>query len=393
MKVRSYLSGRVALISGALFVVGYVTLVLFGILGSGRDIRNATPHAEEEALAAEIAVSKRCIANLRNRDPKADAAHDISRGDITPIGLTSYPHDPPTPTTFYSDACDRQYEGVYRATGKWLKPEPEGFTFNKRSSEFWQCSKATRDYVASYNRYMVERQSETIKKFCDQQRLNESGRSGEAARAVLFPNKKPQWVSGGIEEIIDGVSYITEPRWLIDQAFGSVLVMTSVKKEMAAKCSLGEQCADFVSLAYVTPVAQTFRLDRRWNKVATLNETGWRYLSLSIGGAKLTKFPLLSVQEAFKDDSCWSMRQTVIELTSTGPINRGTIYTDTGRYGANGVDQQLSGQFENVIAGKSFDIVVPQTDVRETYNLVGRRFVGPPASRLRCGVNDRRAGN
>jgi hypothetical protein len=134
-------------------------------------------------------------------------------------------------------------------------------------------------------------------------------------------------------------------------------------------------------------------MDRRWNKVAILNEPSWRYSGLLFGGPKVSQFSHLGVREAFKEDGCGSARQTIIELTPNGPIKRGTIYTDIWRYGANGVDQRLSGQIENLIARKSFDIVVPQTDVRESYRLIGGRFTGPRASQLRCGLNDKQAGS
>ncbi|HWV61792.1 MAG TPA: hypothetical protein VN034_14105 [Sphingopyxis sp.] len=137
-------------------------------------------------------------------------------------------------------------------------------------------------------------------------------------------------------------------------------------------------------MAQLAPKGQQFSLVRRWYKVARLDEKDWKYGSLSCCGRRLTEYAELAVLELYERGGCRSGRQTILELTPTGPVNRGVIYLNVQRGQKNGHTESQSGRIENVVIGKSFDVVVPHTDVRERYEVSSGRYFGPAKSRLRC---------
>lgn len=363
-----------------------VILVLIVLLPSERSSRS--DYAERVRQKVEVAEAKRCIAELERHQPAIDVDNDISRGDPTPIGLTSIPHDPPTPTTFYQGACSTDYDGTYRPTGKWFAHGGDSFSFRAKSDEYNKCQQMARNYVARYNYLMTERMPEDVRQFCRSQRLTDEGRKAAAAIAVFFPDGKARFARHGeVQEKIGGVVYLTKPTWLIERESQSFLVLTSRPFATGENCALGEDCVELIGLAQVTPKGQQFALIRRWLEMAQIGRSGWKYEGLSCCREinKLNKNTELLVRESYVGNGCRSWRQTIIELTPTGPLNRGVVYMSLDRPGRNGgASFHLEGEIGNVETGKSFDVIVSGTGVRERYRLQGGRYVGPATSKLKC---------
>jgi len=179
-----------------------------------------------------------------------------------------------------------------------------------------------RDYVERYNRRMVERMPAQIRQFCLSQRLDDSGRDGEATAAVLFLEGPKQWNNGGwIEETINGRNYLTKPFQLIDQPFGAVLVLISIEANSQSPCPLSGNCADIVSLAYLRADGQQFTMTGRWNGVVRIKPTNSNFQTIGHNANSSSENTELIVMESVDRSS----RETVIELTPDGPANRGII--------------------------------------------------------------------
>ena len=342
-----------------------------------------TPH--QAARNAEVAKAKICITELERRRPEVDADQDIARGDATPISLIAIPHDPPTPTAYYPDACKNSYEESDRSTGKWFKYGVEPFSFSAKSNEYHACRKAARDYVVRYNQRMIERAPDSVRKFCEIQSLDESGRRAAAMAAAFNSAHKPKYnVRGGLQENIGGVAHLSNAPWLIDLPQGAYLVILSRSLASNTACSPGEECPEVVGLAQLVPKGQNFSLVRRWDNVARLAEKGWSYGGLSCCGPSVTRYTELAVRQVYEGDDCRSERQTIFELTPKGPIDRGVIYMNVqlGRKGD--YTTTHAGKIDNIVIGKSFDVVVPHTEIRESYELKSGRYYGPARSKLKC---------
>lgn len=133
--------------------------------------RDVAWQQESEARA------RKCIVEIARRSPEADADADIRRGDLTPLGQTESDHWDPDPRTSYVNACpnDLTYEGALKPTGKWLKPPPlyGGTQFSplpvasKRA-----CERAVHTYIGKYNRHMVAREPDSVRRFCERQKIS-----------------------------------------------------------------------------------------------------------------------------------------------------------------------------------------------------------------------------
>lgn len=358
--------------------VGLMSIAIFFVVTG--------PDSPDRAVRkAEVAAANRCLAELASRQPEADADYDIARGDATPIALTSIPHDPPTPTSSYLKACENRYEPQGRPTGKWFKHGVEEFSMWARPDEYYRCRRAAHDYVVRYNQRMIDRAPDSVRRFCESQRLDESARRAAAIAAVYGSRRRPKFIGHGeFQEDIDGVAYVSKAPWLIDLPKGAYLVILSRPLVSGTPCSPGKDCSEFVDLAQLAPKGQQFSLVRRWHEVGRLDDKDWEYGSLSCCGRRLTEYAELAVQERYESDGCRSGRQTILELTPAGPVNRGVIYMDVQLGQKNGHTESHSGRIENVVIGKSFDVVVPHTDIRERYEVRSGRYFGPANSRLRC---------
>ncbi len=342
-----------------------------------------TPH--QAARKAEVSQANMCISELEHRRPEFDADQDIARGDATPISLIAIPHDPPTPTAYYPEACKNSYEVPDLPKGKWFRYGVEQFSMSARSNEYQRCRKAARDYVTRYNQRMIERAPDSVQKFCESQRLDQSGRRAAAMAAAFNSARKPRSnARGELQENIAGVAHLSKAPWLIDLRQGAYLVILSRSLATEAACSPGEECPEIVGLAQLVSKGQQFAMVRRWDKVARLDEKGWNYGGLSCCGLNVTRDTELVLHEVYESDDCRSGRQTIFELSPAGPINRGVIYmnVELGRKGDHTTSH--SGQIEDIMIGKSFDVVVPHTDIREHYEVRSGRYYGPARSKLRC---------
>lgn len=333
----------------------------------------------------EVEASRRCVAELERHDPEVDADRDFARGDTTPIGATSVPHDPPEPSTRYEAACEKSYADAYRPTGKWFTYTLSGFTFAPRSNDYQQCQGAAGRYIARYNRRMATRAPDAVRRFCAAQKLDDSSRRVLATEAVFGAMiRKNGYVDGAIVDAALGGAYLTKPDWLIDTELGPVLITKSRKAGPSAACLEG--CAETIGFVYLTEKDQRMTVKRRWPLVHRTNEDGWQGGTISCCEAKRrTLHPELTVQEAMVRKGCRMYRETLIELTPQGPMVRGAIpialdAPPTAR------PESLArfGTVENVVRGRSFDIVVPHPRIVEHYQLRRGQFVGPAKSALTC---------
>ena len=343
---------------------------------------DSRPRAVQQSA---VAAANACLTDLASRQPEADADHDRERGDATPIALTSIPHDPPTPTSFYPKACENSYEPRDRPTGKWFKHGVDRFSMGARPDEYYRCRKAAHAYVVRYNQRMTGRAPDNVRRFCESQRLDESARRYAAIAAVHRSERRPIFSGGGeFQEEIGSVSYLSKAPWLIDVPNGAYLVILSRPLQSGTDCPPGDDCSKFVDVVQLAPKGQQFSQVRRWHEIMRLDGKGWQYGGLSCCGRRLTHHIELAVRERYESDDCRSGRQTILELTPKGPVNRGVIFmsVDLGR--KNGRTESRSGEIENVVIGKGFDVVVSGTNIRERYEVRSGRYVGPPLSKLRC---------
>lgn len=289
---------------------------------------SAREKLQQAALERETETANRCIAELEQRDPLRDADDDIVRGDATPIGLAHIePHDG-NRILRYPQACERQYDGNIVASGetsssakKWLKPYDSYLPLVRPPQKYVQCVASQRDYVERYNRRMVERMPDEIRQFCLSQRLDDSSRGSEATAAVLFTDGPKQWTKGGwIEETINGREYLTKPFQLIDQPFGAALLLISIRAGSQSTCSIGDNCADIVSIAYLRADGQQFRMTERWNEVVRIEPPNSNFLTISHNANSSFENTELIVVEGNLPH-----RETVIALTPNGPVNRGIM--------------------------------------------------------------------
>ena len=122
---------------------------------------------QEQRLARAEAEARRCIAELARRNPEADVAADIARGDATPIGRTYLPHDPAILMTSYPEACREVPDGQrYESTGKWFTGTAGGFSFEREPPSADACDRAGQEYIRRYNRQMVALAQAAVARFC-----------------------------------------------------------------------------------------------------------------------------------------------------------------------------------------------------------------------------------
>lgn len=344
--------------------------------------RRAYQFAEQARLRSAKADAQRCVAELQQRDPVNDADRDISRGDATPIGITVVPHDPPEASTYYEKGCEKSYEGDYRPTGKWFTRTTYAFSTFTHA----KCNARVREYVTRYNLRMIESAPEEIRSFCQSQRLTDDERRS-LAMAAVFASKRGQlaYVEGGwVHENLNEVPHLTKSAWLIDAAFGPVLVTASRPSRNVPLCVFGLDCVTVFGFAYLIEKGQQISLKRRWPTFLQVGDGGKSVGQLSCcGPSARTKNSELSISEGYDGKDCRSWHETLIELAPEGPINRGKVYLSKDSPREQG-GSNLYGEIENVVSGKSFDVVVPGEDIREHYELRGERFVGPVASKLTC---------
>lgn len=286
---------------------------------------------EKARLASQEAEAKRCVAELVTRDPRADAEQDFARGDATPIGLSYWPHDPPEPVTRYIDACDDEYDGEYRKTGKWFGLTEDGFTHLGRPPSHHLCRREARDYAARYNRRMVELAPNAIRTFCLSQRLSEPVRQGAADIALFGDAARKSWTATGeIPESIDGKPYLTQTFGPFDTEWGAALVTYSRAPD--SDC-LRSNCKVNVGVAYLSVDGQKFELRKRWPILISAGGGKWRRGGVSYQTPEIrkTEYTSVSVSEATSRQDCRSMRETLIELRPAGPVNKGTAYTGAGQ--------------------------------------------------------------
>lgn len=284
---------------------------------------------QQAAFEREVVAANRCIADLKQRDPARDADSDIARGDATPIGLAHIQAHDSNRVLQYPQACDRLYDGNIVASGetssspnKWLKPYDSSMPVVPLPQEHGQCMASQRVYVERYNRRMVERIPGEIREFCLSQRLDDPGRKWEATKAVVFSDGPRESTEGGwFEETINGHDYLTKPFQLIDQPFGTVLVLISIEANSQSLCPPSGNCADIVSLAYLRADRQQFTMTGRWNGVVRVKRPNSNFQTIGYNANASSKNTELIVME-YGDRSS---RETVIELTPDGPVSRGII--------------------------------------------------------------------
>ena len=109
-----------------------------------------------------------CIDEIAARDPRADAARDIARGDPTPIGISFRAHDPPDIATVYpgAEACRGYVSGrTYKPTGKWLTRTPFGLSFMPAPNAS-RCEDSARRYATAYNQHLSGLAPAAVQRFC-----------------------------------------------------------------------------------------------------------------------------------------------------------------------------------------------------------------------------------
>lgn len=374
-----------------IFICATGTLVASIALAASSDIlgdfawKRANEVREQNRLETATVKALRCIAELRKRDPVADADSDYSRGDATPVGVTTEaPGETITPTTDYEAACDDNFAGYYRPTGKWFVDKSRYWRLSQPKEQY-TCNRAQRDYITRYNQQMLKRAPVMVRKFCRSQRLLDDTRLYLATEAVFSTaHRKYKWSREGVPDIIDGAAYFTKAAWLIDAKSGPVLVTKSRLRQSAGECPRFEDCADLAGLAYLTEEDQHFSLKRRWPTVMKVGDRASRGIGLSWGNL-LTRSGEVSLRESYTTGDCFHGRETLIELAPAGPVNRGTIYDNVSSMkGGRGWSQVKGGQIENIVVGKSFDVVERGTGIVEHYEMKSGRFVGPQKSQFMC---------
>lgn len=384
----------------ALFVSSLAAFLAFLVWPNGRfsgdysasrdqspaDNARATDRQTPAPDPLELEASRHCMAELTRHDPTVDADRDVSRGDLTPIGITNVPHDPPEPSTRYEAACDKSYADAYRPTGKWFTYTSQGFSLLPRSREHGLCQAAADRYALRYNRRMAARAPDAVRQFCAAQKLDSSGRRAAATEAVFGPMiRRNGYVQRAIVDTASGGGNLTRPGWLLDADLGPVLVTESWKAGKGSEC-LDGGCVETIGIAYLTENGQRMTQKRRWPIVFHVNRDGWKHSSMSCCGPQpRTLHTELAIRESSDRNGCRVGRETLIELTPGGPVVRGVIPLVVDKTRTMEGDHLIRmGSVKNVVRGQSFDVVVPQSDIVEHYEFRGGRFIGPAKSNLTC---------
>lgn len=349
------LSGRAPSKQSAFRRFGFVVLAILVINGAvaaiaeyGASEQRRKWRAEEALRLQELEVQARiCVRDIRQRNPGADAAADIARGDARPrSAFRTRPMDPPATETHYEGACEDLYDGFYQPTGKWFTYTNDGYSLFTRPKSYHHCRREARQYAQEYNRQVVSLAPAAVRKFCRSQRLSPDSRRGAASLAVLGAAERT--------EVINGTTYQTKATWLFDTAFGPVLITSSYFAGTNASC---RGCEAGVGVAYLDEDGTIFTVRRRWPLAWTATVRAGRQPENQLSlGDRLTSYPMLGISRCG-----W---ESLVELHPEGPIARGAIRLPYR-------------QIENVRRDYAFDVVRTDTDALDHYEKKGDRFVGP----------------
>jgi hypothetical protein len=100
---------------------------------------------------------------------------------------------------------------------------------------------------------------------------------------------------------------------------------------------------------------------------------------------RLTSNPGVAVYDGYFLEGYQCVWFTLVELRPTGPVNRGVIYVHADNKGTGEDDVYVrDGKIVNVKPDRSFDVIVPGKGIRDHYEMIGTRFVGPKDTDLKC---------
>ena len=135
-------------------------------------------------------------------------------------------------------------------------------------------------------------------------------------------------------------------------------------------------CAGMVSVHYLAPAGDAFRVLGEWLAVAT-DDYGrppeWRVAS------DVTGRPALRVENGGGNQGIFCSFVTYYDLTAARPAEVARVqtgFTDEGATTDEGAGTELEGRIGNIRAGRSFDVAYSgDSSFTETYRLRGARFV------------------